>query len=78
MNVGMGHDFKIIDYYKKVKKVLNWKGKFTYNLGMPSGQKRKLLNIENQKKLGWFPKYTLEKSIKITNEYFLKYEKINN
>ena len=78
MNVGMGHDFKIIDYYKKVKKVLNWKGKFTYNLGMPSGQKRKLLNIENQKKLGWFPKYSLEKSIKITNEYFLKYEKINN
>lgn len=78
INVGMGYDFRIIDYYKKVKKVLNWGGNFTYNKNKPSGQKRKLLNIKNQKTLGWMPKYSLEKSIKITNEYYLKNEKSNN
>ena len=74
----MGYDFRIIDYYKKVKKVLNWEGNFTYNKNKPSGQKRKLLNIKNQKILGWMPKYSLEKSIQITNEYYLKNEKSNN
>ena len=78
MNVGMGYDFKIKDYYKMVKKALNWKGNFIYNLDKPSGQKRKLLNIKNQKILGWKPKYSLEKSIKITNEYYLRNEKNNN
>ena len=72
----MGYDFRIIDYYKKVKKVLNWEGNFTYNKNKPSGQKRKLLNIKNQKTLGWMPKYSLEKSIKITNEYYLKMKKV--
>ena len=75
MNVGMGYDFRIIDYYKKVKKVPIGKV-ILHVIRISLLVKKEHLNIKNQKTLGWMPKYSLEKSIKITNEYYLKNEKV--
>lgn len=78
MNVGIGKDYRIKEYYHIIKKVLNWDGNFIYDLSKPTGQKRKLVNIDIQNKLQWYPKYKIEDSIRITNNFFLKNEKNYN
>ena len=42
MNVGLGHDYSVTDYYKMVAKVVGYKGEFVYDTSKPSGVKRKL------------------------------------
>jgi len=78
MNVGVGKDYKVKDFYKIAKDVLKWKGFFKYDLSKPVGQKRKLIDISHQQKLGWKPAYSLKDAIILTNEFFLKNEKVNN
>ncbi len=72
MNIGVGSDRTIREYYETVAKVMNWDGKFCNNLGYPEGMKRKLADISLQEKWGWKPKYSLEEGIKETYEYFLE------
>ena len=69
INVGTGKDLKIKDYYYLISKVLNYKIKLTKEINKPEGQKQKLMNILQLKKLGWKPKIGLKKGIKITYDY---------
>lgn len=72
MNVGLGYDFTINEYYAVVAKVIGYKGKFKHDLTKPVGMQQKLVDIGKQKAFGWQPKYSLEEGIKITYDYFLK------
>ena len=73
-NVGFGKDYSIKKYYKIIAKSMNYNPKFLYDKTKPEGMKRKLVDTSIQKKLGWFPKISLEQGIKKTIKYFL-YEK---
>ena len=53
MNVGLGHDYTINEYYETVANVLGYEGSFTHDLGKPVGMARKLVSIERQKAWGW-------------------------
>lgn len=70
MNVGLGYDYLINDYYKAVADILEYSGKFTYELTKPVGMKRKLLNIERQILWGWKAKIDLETGIRKTYDYY--------
>lgn len=72
INVGLGEDYTISEYYKIVANVLEFHGQFSYSPDKPNGMKRKLLNVQEQKKLGWSPKTTIEAGIKKSYEYYLK------
>ncbi len=72
MNIGLGYDFTINEYYTTVAKIIGFKGKFKHNLDKPVGMSRKLVNIELQSKWGWSAKYSLEEGIKETYQYYLK------
>ena len=71
INVGLGHDYSIIDYYKIIANVIGYKGKFNHDMSKPTGVKQKLIDIKKLNKLGWSYKTSLELGIKKTYDYFL-------
>jgi GDP-L-fucose synthase len=73
MNVGLGFDYSINEYYETIKKVVKYKGSFIHNISMPAGMKQKLLNIDLQTKWDWMPRVTLEQGIERTYLFFLEY-----
>lgn len=70
MNVGLGFDYSILEYYQTIAKVVGYKGEFEFDLSKPSGMKQKLVDISIQKKLGWTPKYSLEEGIEATYNFY--------
>ncbi len=71
MNVGLGYDSTVDEYYEIASRVIGYRGKFKHDLTRPSGGRRKLLDVSEQKKLGLMPQFTLEEGIRATYEYFL-------
>jgi len=76
MNIGLGYDFTINDYYKIIASLMDYQGEFTHNLDMPSGMDQKLVSIDKQNEVGWAPTYALEDGLKETIQYYK--EKKNN
>ena len=72
INIGVGKDFTITEYAKKVLKVLNVNAKIKYDKSKPDGTPQKLLDISVAKKYGWKPKVTLEKGILMAYNSFIK------
>ena len=70
MNIGLGYDYAINDYYKTAAEVMGYKGKFTHDLSKPAGMKQKLVSIEKQKKWGWSAKVSLSEGIIETYEFY--------
>ncbi|MBL4892093.1 MAG: GDP-L-fucose synthase [Rhizobiaceae bacterium] len=70
LNVGMGKDHSILEYYETVAKVLNWQGEFTFDLDRPVGMKRKLISTVQLSKTGWQATASLEDGIRETYRYF--------
>jgi GDP-L-fucose synthase len=70
MNIGLGFDFSINEYYDAVKDVLGYNGVFIHNLSKPSGMKQKLLDITKQTEWGWKPSITLQEGIYKTFQFF--------
>jgi GDP-L-fucose synthase len=76
LNIGMGSDLSIKSLFVKIAKIIGYSGKIINNLDKPDGTKRKLLNVEKAKKLGWSPKIDLDTGLKKTiNWYIRKYQK---
>jgi len=71
LNLGLGVDYSISEYYDIIAKVIGYEGDFVYNLNKPVGMKRKLVSIDKQLKWGWKSKFSLEEGIKATFSYYL-------
>ena len=70
VNVGIGKDYSVNEYYQKISALLNWKGIFSHDKTKPNGMKNKLMNTDIINELGWKPKTDLETGIKATyNNY---------
>jgi GDP-L-fucose synthase len=75
MNVGVGQDHSINDYYATVARVIGWQGSFTHDLSKPTGMARKLSDISRQTAWGWLPQTSLEDGITKTYQYYLETSK---
>jgi GDP-L-fucose synthase len=71
MNIGLGVDITIDEYYKKIAKVIGFTGALTHDKTKPVGMIRKLVNTDTQTKLGWYPKTSLEVGLEKTYEFYL-------
>ena len=71
INVGLGLDYSIIEYYKIIADVIGYKGKFNYDMTKPTGMKRKLIDDKRLSEFGWSHQTSLELGIKKTYKYFL-------
>ena len=75
MNIGVGFDHTIIQYYEAVAEMIGWNGTFEFDLSKPSGMKQKLCDISLQEKWGWKAETSLRQGISKTYEYFLEVKK---
>lgn len=70
VNVGLGRDFQVLEYYRCAAEVIGWAGTWSFDLGKPTGMKRKLVDIRRQQALGLGPVTSLRDGIAQTYEYF--------
>ena len=72
INVGLGFDYSINEYYEKISKVIGYKGNFIHDMSKPVGMQQKLIDISKLKLFGWHHKSSLESGINKTYKYFLQ------
>jgi GDP-L-fucose synthase len=72
MNIGIGGDYTINQYYEVAASVLGFKGKFVHDLTKPVGMARKIVSIDKQLAWGWQAQTSLGEGIKQTYDYFLQ------
>ena len=71
INVGLGLDYSIIEYYKIIADVIGYKGKFNHDMTKPTGMKRKLIDNKRLSQFGWSHQTSIVLGIKKTYKYFL-------
>lgn len=71
LNVGLGYDYSVNDYYEVAAKVVGFEGGFSHDLEKPAGMQQKLLNITQLKSFGWEAKTDLQTGLQKTYEYYL-------
>ena len=72
MNVGVGSDYLVNDYYRTAAEAIGWRGRFVHYTSKPAGMKQKLVSIELQKKWGWSAKTTIHDGIDATYDHYLR------
>lgn len=72
LNVGLGHDHTINDYYRAVASVVGYQGAFEHDLSKPVGMRRKLMDSSQLVQFGWQSKTDLITGIAKTYQYFVE------
>jgi GDP-L-fucose synthase len=72
MNVGLGHDYTINEYYQTVADMMGFTGTFVHDLSKPLGMSRKLVSLERQQAWGWNAQHDLHMGIEKTYAFYLK------
>lgn len=70
INVGSGLEISIKDLADLIAKVVGFSGLIRWDIGMPQGVKRKLLNNDKIYRTGWKPTTSLEQGIELTVEWY--------
>ena len=77
LNVGIGVDYSVREYYEMVIKAFNLDIKIVNDLSKPIGFQRKLLDVTEARKLGWNPQVDIELGIRRTIDWYLLKSKVN-
>lgn len=72
INVGLGHDYTINEYYEEIAEVIEYEGTFVHDLSKPVGMKQKLIDDTKLKKFDWKYKTSLKEGIQKIYEYYKK------
>jgi GDP-L-fucose synthase len=70
LNVGLGQDWTINEYYKTIAEVVGYKGTFVHDLTKPVGMQQKLIDTNKLEAFGWKAKTTLKEGIAKTYAYY--------
>ncbi len=73
MNLGVGRDHSINEYYAAAAEVIGWSGQFVHDLDRPVGMQQKLISTERQEAFGWQPRTTLREGLRLTYDFFLEH-----
>ena len=72
LNVGLGYDYTINEYYQTIAGVVGFSGGFCNDLSKPVGMKQKLIDTTKLRRFGWNARIPLKEGIEKTYQYFLK------
>jgi GDP-L-fucose synthase len=72
VNVGLGHDHSINEYYEAVAEVVGWQGRFVHDTSRLVGMQRKLLDVERARDWGWVAPTSLTDGLRLTYEHYLE------
>ena len=73
MNVGLGYDYTINEYYQVAADVMGYTGGFVHDFSKPVGMARKLVNVELQNAWGWNAQNDLRSGIEKTYRFYMKH-----
>ena len=76
INVGSGYEISIKKFANLIKEIVGYKGKIIFDSSKPDGMKRKMLNSEKIKKIGWKPRISLKKGLKLFYKWYLDNQNI--
>lgn len=71
LNVGLGYDFSIKEYYSAIAQVVGYDGEFVFDLTKPTGMKQKLVDISRLDKTGWKAKTSLVEGLNETFNFYI-------
>jgi len=72
INIGLGFDYSINEYYQVGAEVVGYRGVFAHDLSKPSGMRRKMMDVSVSHGLGWSAATSLRDGMKKTYDYYLK------
>ena len=72
INIGGGEHYSIKKIALMIKKITGYDGKVIFNKNYPDGVKRRQLNSNKIRNLGWKPKISLKSGLKKYCDYYLK------
>lgn len=72
MNIGLGHDYTVNEYYAIAAEVVGYRGGFHHDLSRPTGMERKLSDTSLATRWGWQPAHTLAQGLAKTYDYYLQ------
>jgi GDP-L-fucose synthase len=72
INVGLGYDYTINEYYEKIAEVIGYKGTFAHDTTKPVGMMQKLIDDTKLNTFGWKAKTTLVEGLSKTYDYYKK------
>ena len=70
INVGLGEDYSINEYYKCIAEVIGYEGSFIHDLTKPVGMKQKLIDDTSLKAFGWRYKTSLKEGVNKTFKFY--------
>lgn len=70
MNVGVGTDHTIDEYYRIAAEIIGYRGTFEHDLAQPEGMRQKLVDVSRLRAWGWRPPTTLRDGIAMTYEHY--------
>jgi GDP-L-fucose synthase len=73
MNVGLGFDYSVLDYYVTIAEIIGYDGAFRFDTTKPAGMKQKLTDVSRIRGMGWQADISLEQGIRDAYAYFLDY-----
>lgn len=71
INVGLGFDYSINDYYQIAAEVIGYTGAFKHDLSKPVGMRKKLLDVTKAHAMGWKAALSLEEGIEKTYQFYV-------
>ena len=72
MNVGLGYDHTINEYYQAAADAMGYTGEFVHDVSKPVGMARKLVSVERMQAGGWTARHELHEGIEKTYSYYLR------
>lgn len=72
MNIGLGHDYSVLEYYEAAGRVIEWSGRYEFDLSKPTGMKQKLVDISQQARFGFEATTSLTEGLRQSYQYFLE------
>lgn len=72
INVGLGHDYTINEYYQTIADVIGYQGEFVHDLSKPVGMKQKLIDDTQLKAFGWHYQTKLKDGLRQTYQHYLE------
>ncbi len=71
LNVGLGFDYSINEYYSAAAEVVGFNGSFSHDLTKPVGMKQKLIDASLLEEFGWRHKTDLKEGLMKTYKFYL-------
>lgn len=72
LNVGLGTDHTINEYYEIAAGVVGFQGRFVHDLGKPVGMARKVVDVARLRAWGWTARTPLVDGLRVAYQYYLE------